>query len=70
MFFLPLAMWQHVPGVSISHVLSNLVFAFLGNMIGAALFVAAGYWYLYLQAAPQASAAVVAETRRDRQLSR
>ena len=49
MFFLPLAMWQHVPGVTFTHLASNLVFAFLGNAVGAALFVAGGYWYLYLQ---------------------
>ena len=55
MFFLPLAMMMHVPGVTIGHVVTNLVFALLGNIIGAAVFVAGGYWYLYLrgQDAPQ-----------------
>jgi formate/nitrite transporter len=52
MFFLPLAMWQHVPGVSFEHLLSNLFFALIGNIIGAALFVSAAYWYLYLQGEP------------------
>ncbi|MDT0263300.1 formate/nitrite transporter family protein [Jatrophihabitans lederbergiae] len=48
MFFLPLAMFQHVPGVTITHVVTNLIFALLGNMVGAGLFVAGAYWYLYL----------------------
>ncbi|UQX86923.1 formate/nitrite transporter family protein [Jatrophihabitans telluris] len=49
MFFLPLAMFQHVPGVTIGHVVSNLVVAFVGNAVGAVLFVAVAYWYLYLK---------------------
>ncbi len=32
---------------------SNLVFAFLGNAVGAALFVGGGYWYLYLHGKPE-----------------
>ena len=32
----------------------NLVFAFLGNAVGAGLFVAGGYWFLYLKDAPPA----------------
>jgi formate/nitrite transporter len=54
MFFLPLAMFQHVPGVTIGHVVSNLVIAFIGNALGASLFVSGAYWYLYLQHAPAA----------------
>ena len=34
------------------HLASNLIFAFLGNMVGAALFVAGAYWYLYLRDQP------------------
>ena len=49
MFFLPLAMFLHVPGVTFAHLVTNLVFAFLGNAVGAGLFVAGAYWYLYLQ---------------------
>lgn len=52
MVFLPLAMWQHVPGVSITRVVANLIFAFLGNAVGAGIFVAGGYWCLYLQGRP------------------
>jgi hypothetical protein len=29
----------------------NLIMAFLGNAVGAALFVAGAYWYLYGKAA-------------------
>ncbi len=59
MFFLPLAMWQHVPVVSFEHLLSNLVFALIGNIIGAALFVAGAYWYLYLQGQPDPETASI-----------
>jgi formate/nitrite transporter FocA (FNT family) len=52
MFFLPLAMWQHVAGVSLAHVVTNLLLALAGNAVGAGLFVAGGYWYLYLQGRP------------------
>lgn len=60
MFFLPLAMFQHVPGVTFTHTLNNLVFAFLGNGLGAALFVAGAYWFLYLKDAPAAAATAAA----------
>ncbi|HEX2905081.1 MAG TPA: formate/nitrite transporter family protein [Jatrophihabitans sp.] len=64
MFFLPLAMFQHVPGVTFVHLLSNLIFAFLGNAVGAGLFVACAYWYLYLQGrTPSATAAAAAADR-------
>jgi formate/nitrite transporter len=52
MFFLPLAMWEHAGGVTFSNMLLNLVFAYLGNAVGAAVFVAGAYWYLYLKDAP------------------
>jgi formate/nitrite transporter len=56
MFFLPLAMWQHVPGVTLAHTVSNLVMALLGNIVGAGLFVAVAYWYLYLADRPATAA--------------
>jgi formate/nitrite transporter len=56
MFFLPLAMWVHVPGVTIGHTVTNLAFALLGNIVGAAVFVAGAYWYLYLRGRDAASA--------------
>src|SRR4051794_9520613 len=52
MFFLPAAIFAHVPGVTWTHTINNLVFAFLGNAVGAAVFVAGIYWYLYLRDRP------------------
>lgn len=49
MFFLPAAVFAHVPGIGWGHVVNNLVFAFLGNFVGAAVFVAGFYWFLYLR---------------------
>jgi formate transporter len=51
MFFLPLAVFENAGGVTTSQTVLNLVFAYLGNAIGAALFVAGAYWYLYGKAA-------------------
>jgi formate/nitrite transporter FocA (FNT family) len=48
MFFLPAAMMVHTsPGIDAGHMVLNLVFAFLGNAVGAGLFVAGAYWFLY-----------------------
>ena len=47
MFFLPAAIFAHVPGIGWGDVLNNWVFAFLGNLVGAAVFVAGAYHYLY-----------------------
>jgi formate/nitrite transporter len=52
MFFLPAAMFVHAGGVSIGDTILNLIFAFLGNMIGAGVFVAGAYFYMYLRAHP------------------
>jgi hypothetical protein len=30
----------------------NWAFAFLGNLVGASVFVAGAYWYLYVRPAP------------------
>lgn len=53
MFFLPAAMFAHVPGIGIGNVLRNLVLAFLGNAVGGGLFVAGFYWFLYLRGHPR-----------------
>ena len=58
MFFLPLALWAHVPGVTAAHLFSNLLFAFLGNAVGAGVFVGFGYYFLYVRNAVPAKAAV------------
>jgi formate/nitrite transporter len=47
MFFLPAAIFADVDGIGWLDALHNWAFAFLGNLVGAALFVAGGYWYLY-----------------------
>ena len=49
MFFLPAAVFAHVPGIGWSDVVRNLIFAYLGNFVGAALFVAGAYWFLYVR---------------------
>jgi formate/nitrite transporter len=54
MFFLPAAIFEHVPGISWGDVLNNWLFAFIGNFIGAAVFVAGAYWYLYVREVPAA----------------
>jgi formate/nitrite transporter len=49
MFFLPAAIFAHVPGIDWGDALKNWAFAFLGNFVGAFLFVALSYWYLYVR---------------------
>jgi formate/nitrite transporter len=47
MFFIPAAIFAHVPGIDWLDALKNWLFAFLGNLVGAAVFVAGAYFYLY-----------------------
>ncbi|MEV6494698.1 formate/nitrite transporter family protein, partial [Actinoplanes sp. NPDC051633] len=49
MFFLPAAIFAGVPEVGWDDTLRNWLFAGLGNLIGAVVFVATSYWYLYLK---------------------
>jgi formate transporter len=49
MFFLPAAVFAGVPGIGWGDVLDNWVFAYLGNFLGAGVFVAGIYWFLYLR---------------------
>jgi formate/nitrite transporter len=56
MFFLPAAIFAHVPGIDWGDALKNWAFAFLGNLVGAAVFVSTAYWYLYVRATPEPSA--------------
>ena len=53
MFFLPAAIFAHVPGIAWGDTLKNWVFAFLGNLVGAAIFVSTSYWYLYVRDEPE-----------------
>jgi formate/nitrite transporter len=56
MFFLPAAIFSHVEGIGWDDTLKNWVFAFLGNLVGAGIFVATSYWYLYVRDAPEPGA--------------
>lgn len=53
MFFLPLGHFAGTPGLGWSNVANNLVWAFLGNAVGAGVFVAGLYWFLHLRGTPQ-----------------
>jgi formate/nitrite transporter len=52
MFFLPAGIFAGVPGLGWDDTLRNWLFAFLGNLVGAVVFVASAYWYLYLRDEP------------------
>ena len=41
------AIFADVPGIGWGDALHNWLFAGLGNLVGAAIFVAGAYWYLY-----------------------
>ena len=47
MFFIPAAIFAGVDGITWGDALYNWLFAFLGNLVGAAVFVSGFYWYLY-----------------------
>jgi len=47
MFFLPAAIFANVPDLTWGDAIHNWIFAFLGNFVGAAVFVAGAYYYLY-----------------------
>ena len=47
MFFLPAAIFAGVDAISWWDAIHNWIFAFLGNFVGAAVFVSSAYWYLY-----------------------
>jgi formate/nitrite transporter len=55
MFFLPAGVFAQVPGIGWGEVVNNWVFAFLGNFVGAGVFVAGFYWFLYLRGRPRAA---------------
>jgi formate/nitrite transporter len=56
MFFLPAAIFAHVEGIGWGDTIRNWIFAFLGNFVGAAVFVGGAYWYLYLRGEKPAAA--------------
>ncbi len=53
MFFLPAAIFAGMPELGWDDVLRNWGLAFAGNLVGATVFVASSYWYLYLKDAPE-----------------
>jgi formate/nitrite transporter len=57
MFFLPAAIFAHVPGIGWGDTLNNWLWAFLGNLVGAAVFVSTAYWFMYLRGTPDEGAA-------------
>ena len=58
MFFLPAALMVDAPGgLTFGDTVLNLIFAFLGNAVGAGIFVAAGYYFLYGTSGTTGSAA-------------
>jgi formate transporter len=52
MFFLPAAIWAGVPDIGWGDVLRNWLLAGAGNLVGALVFVATSYWYLFLRDQP------------------
>jgi formate/nitrite transporter len=52
MFFLPAAIFAGVPGLGWGDVLRNWLLAGVGNLVGAVIFVASSYWYLFLKGQP------------------
>ena len=52
MFFLPAAIFAGVPDLGWDDTLRNWLLAFLGNLVGAVVFVATSYWYMYLRDEP------------------
>ena len=65
MFFLPAAIFAGVEDIGWGDVLLNWLLAGTGNLIGAVVFVATSYWYLFLRdrpgTSPEAEAAEPAE---------
>ena len=56
MFFIPAAIFAHVDGITWGGALRNWLFAGLGNLVGAGVFVAGGYFYLYGREPDESSA--------------
>jgi formate/nitrite transporter len=56
MFFLPAAIFADVPGIGWDEAVGNWLLAGAGNLVGAVIFVATSYWYLFLKDVPDESA--------------
>jgi formate/nitrite transporter len=57
MFFLPAAIFAGVEDITWWTAIHNWIFAFLGNLIGAIIFVSGAYYYLYARPEEQRPAA-------------
>jgi formate/nitrite transporter len=64
MFFLPAAIWAGVPGIGWGDTLLNWLFAGVGNLVGAVIFVATSYWYLFLKDQPDKTTAAAEPAER------
>ncbi len=53
MFFIPAAIWAGVPDVGWGDAAQNWLLAGVGNLVGAVIFVATSYWYLFLKDQPE-----------------
>ncbi|MDP5181788.1 hypothetical protein QOZ88_03990 [Blastococcus sp. BMG 814] len=53
MFFLPAAIFAGVPDIGWDDTLLNWLLAGAGNPVGAVVFVATSYWYLFLRDEPE-----------------
>jgi formate transporter len=53
MFFIPVAIFAGVPDITWWDAVHNWIFAFLGNLAGAVIFVAGAYWFLYAREAQE-----------------
>jgi formate transporter len=56
MFFIPAAIWAGVPDVGWGDAIVNWLLAGSGNLVGAVVFVATSYWYLFLKDQPDKAA--------------
>jgi formate/nitrite transporter len=57
MFFLPAAIFAGVPEIGWNEAVGNWLLAGAGNLVGAVVFVATSYWYLFLKDQPDPDAA-------------
>ncbi len=61
MFFIPAAIFAGVPDIGWNDALWNWLLAGSGNLVGAVVFVATSYWYLFLKDQPEKAAAPAQE---------
>ena len=64
MFFLPAAIFAGVPDLGWNDALYNWLLAGAGNLVGAVVFVATSYWYLFLRDRPEKVAAATEPAER------